>query len=319
MSDLEPHRQPPILLMGPTGAGKTALAMALRERLHCELVSVDSALVYRGMNIGTAKPTAAEQARAPHRLIDIIEPTEAYSAARFRADALQEIAAIRDIGRRPLLVGGTMLYFRALQQGLAPMPAANPALRERLQQEGESMGWRCLHGRLAKQDPRAAERIDPNDPQRILRALEVFELTGRPISELQQQARPTAQFPVIKLALMPNQRTLLHQRIARRFHAMLEAGFVEEVEDLRAGGRLAPDMPSMRCVGYRQIWQYLDGELTRDEMVERGIIATRQLAKRQLTWLRAEPALHALPLEEMETSASRILDKALKLMGDTSN
>ena len=281
---------PAILLMGPTASGKTDLAIALHRHLPVELISVDSAMVYRGMDIGTAKPSAAELAQAPHRLIDICDPVESYSAARFRDDALREMAEITAAGRIPLLVGGTMLYFRALQYGLSDMPPSDPAIRARLEQEMRAAGLPSLHRRLSAVDPVAAGRIHPNDPQRTLRALEVWETAGRPLSELQSAAGEVMPYRAIKLVRSPASRALLHQRINRRFLAMLESGFVAEVEALVARGDLAPDMPSMRSVGYRQVWAWLRGECSRDEMVARGQAATRQLAKRQMTWLRSEKA-----------------------------
>ena len=284
----EPHR-PVLCLMGPTASGKTDLAVALHEALPVDIVSVDSVMVYRGMDIGSAKPEPEIRARAPHRLVDILDPAEAYSAARFREDALREIRAIHAAGRVPLLVGGTMLYFRALFGGLSALPSADPAVRSRLEAEAAGRGWPTLHARLAEVDPQAAARIHPNDPQRIQRALEVYELTGRPLSALQVAgAGETPPYRFVKLALAPAERSVLHERIARRFRQMLETGLVEEVEGLFRRGDLHPGLPSIRAVGYRQVWQYLAGELDREAMVERGIIATRQLAKRQFTWLRSE-------------------------------
>jgi len=285
---------PAIFLMGPTASGKTDLAIALREHLPVERVSVDSAMVYRGMDIGTAKPSAEELARAPHRLIDICDPVEGYSAARFREDALREMREIARAGHIPLLVGGTMLYFRALQHGLSELPAADPAIRKRLGDDLLRLGLAALHARLAEVDPVAARRIHRNDPQRTLRALEVWEATGRRLSELQAGAGEPMPFRAIKLVRCPASRAELHARIDRRFLAMLEEGFVEEVERLVARGDLDPDMPSMRSVGYRQVWAWLRGEFSRGEMVERGQAATRQLAKRQMTWLRSEPSCHWL-------------------------
>jgi tRNA dimethylallyltransferase len=282
-------RSPAIFLMGPTGSGKTDLAVELVERLPCEIVSVDSALVYRGMDIGTAKPGREVLARAPHRLIDICDPAEAYSAARFREDALRAMTEIRRAGRIPLLVGGTMLYFRGLERGLSALPSADPRVRARLESEAVRVGWSGLHARLADVDPQAARRIHPNDPQRIQRALEVYELTGRPLSEL--CAAPASEpFPyrTFKVVLTPEDRGGLHEVIARRFRMMLAQGLVEEVERLRARGDLGLDKPSMRAVGYRQVWEYLEGGVTHQQMVERAVAATRQLAKRQLTWLRGE-------------------------------
>lgn len=280
--------------MGPTASGKTDLAIALHERLPVELISVDSAMVYRGMDIGTAKPSAAELARAPHRLIDICDPAEAYSAARFRDDALAEMAAISAAGRIPLLVGGTMLYFRALQYGLSDLPHADASIRARLDAELAAGGLHALHERLAAVDPEAAARIHRNDPQRTLRALEVWEVTGQPLSRLQRGVGGAMPFRAIKLVRSPRDRATLHARIDRRFVAMLEQGLVGEVERLVARGDLLPDMPSMRAVGYRQVWAWLRGEYPRDEMIRRGQAATRQLAKRQMTWLRSERDCHWL-------------------------
>ena len=282
-------RPPVLFLMGPTASGKTALAVELVQRLPFEIVSVDSALVYREMDIGTAKPDAEIRRLAPHRLVDILDPAEAYSAGRFRSDARREIAAIQAAGHVPLLVGGTMLYFRALERGLAELPSADPAVRARLAAELAERGGAALHARLARLDPAAAARIHPRDPQRVQRALEVFELTGRPLTELCADRRDELlPFRIVRLIVAPADRRVLHQRIEQRFGAMLEQGFVAEVERLRARGDLDPDKPSMRAVGYRQVWAYLDGRLDRAAMVERGIAANRQFAKRQLTWLRAE-------------------------------
>jgi len=302
-----------IFLMGPTASGKTELAMALAERLSCEIISVDSALVYRGMDIGTAKPSARELARAPHRLIDICDPTEAYSAARFRDDALREMAEITAAGRIPLLVGGTMLYFKALQYGLSELPEADPAIRARLEQEAALYGSERMHQRLAEVDPITADRIHPNDTQRVQRALEVYEITGKPLSELQKgDGEQKIPYRVVKLARSPASRELLHQRIAERFGQMLERGFQQEVEGLLARGDLRPDMPSMRSVGYRQMLKYLLGEWDYETMVEKGIIATRQLAKRQMTWLRADPEVHWLDEqgEDVMTQALKIITLA---------
>jgi len=276
--------------MGPTASGKTELAAELVERLPLEIVSVDSALVYRGMDIGTAKPDAALLARAPHRLIDIRDPADAYSAAAFRDDALSAMEEITRAGRAPLLVGGTMFYFRALEQGLSELPEADPALRAQLESQLQRLGLAHLHARLGRLDPEAAARIHPNDPQRTLRALEVIELTGRTLSGLQRAHRGAAlPYRLLKLVRAPNDRQLLHRRIAQRFHGMLQKGFEAEVRGLWARGDLDPQLPSMRSVGYRQMLQYLRGELGYQAMIERSIIATRQLAKRQFTWLRSEP------------------------------
>lgn len=281
--------RPVIFLMGPTCAGKTAVAVDLVERLPLSIVSVDSAMIYRGMDIGTAKPDAATLAQAPHRLIDIRDPTQAYSAAEFRADALAAIAAIHASARVPLLVGGTGLYFRALERGLSPMPPADPAVRAELQAQAAIQGWAALHARLGVVDPVAAARIHPNDPQRIQRALEVHALTGLTLTQWwERQSGEASGLTIHKLVLNPAARSELHQRATRRFHDMLEAGFLREVMELRARGDLNADLPSMRVVGYRQAWQHLQGELDHDAMVTAAIAATRQLAKRQLTWLRRE-------------------------------
>lgn len=279
-----------VCLMGPTAAGKTGLAVALARRLPLAVISVDSAQVYRGMDIGTAKPGADILAEVPHRLLDICDPAEAYSAARFREDALKALAEIRAAGAIPLLVGGTLLYFRALLRGLSPLPEADPELRARLEAETARWGPAALHQRLARVDPRAAARIHPHDPQRIQRALEVFELTGQPISALQRQGPEDAAFPYhpLKLVAAPAERSDLHARIEARFDAMLAAGFEEEVRRLWARGDLTPELPALRAVGYRQMLKYVIGEYTFPTMRARAIYATRQLAKRQLTWLRGE-------------------------------
>jgi tRNA dimethylallyltransferase len=300
-----------IFLMGPTASGKTELALQLVQRLPCEIISVDSALVYREMNIGTAKPDARELAIAPHRLIDICDPTESYSAARFREDALREMGAITKNGNIPLLVGGTMLYFRALQYGLSELPEADPEVRDRLEQEALELGWQHLHRRLAEVDPEAAARIHANDPQRIGRALEVYELTGRPLSELQRRdGEQELPYRLVKLVRSPRDRAVLHQRINRRFLQMLEQGFEQEVRNLIVKWELDSQMPSLRCVGYRQMLGYIGGDYDREEMIEKATAATRQLAKRQLTWLRSEPELHWL-----DDEAGNVLDQALKIIG----
>jgi tRNA dimethylallyltransferase len=277
-----------IFLMGPTASGKTALACELADRFPLDLVSVDSALVYRGLAIGAAKPDAATLARYPHRLIDIREPSQPYSAADFRVDAQREMQAIASASRIPLLVGGTGLYFRALHGGLSDLPAADPELREDLAKDAAKSGWPELHARLQQLDPLAAQKIRPRDAQRIQRALEVIELTGRPLSA--QQGGTPARFPyrVLKLALIPADRTLLHARIAQRMDAMIGQGLLDEVRALRARGDLHADLPAMRAVGYRQALQHLDGQFDAAQLRDRAIFATRQLAKRQLTWLRAE-------------------------------
>ena len=298
--------------MGPTASGKTDLAVSLVERLNCEIISVDSALVYREMDIGTAKPDAELLTRAPHRLIDIIDPAESYSAARFRDDALREMAEITAAGRIPLLVGGTMLYYRALQQGLSQLPEGDAEIRARIEAEAADRGWQALHERLAEVDPESAVRIHPNDPQRLSRALEVYELTGQPLSVLwREQEKSDFPYRAVKLAVAPTDRALLHERIALRFEMMLQQGFIEEVEALFKRGDLHPDLPSIRCVGYRQAWSYLAGELAKEEMIERGIIATRQLAKRQFTWLRSES-----DLQWFDSLSEKLLEKTLKFLDD---
>jgi tRNA dimethylallyltransferase len=274
-----------LCLAGPTGAGKTAAALAIAQALPVEIVSVDSALVYRGMDIGTAKPAAAERARVPHHLIDIVEPTQAYSAAQFAADATRLAAQIRARGRLPLLVGGTMLYFKALFDGLDEMPASDPAVRAALDEEAARVGWPAMHAQLAAVDPVTAARLPPADSQRIQRALEVWRLSGRPLSSFHRDKPARGTNPRL-ISLEPQDRAWLHARIAQRFDAMWAAGFVDEVRRLRARGDLHPRLPSMRCVGYRQLWDALDAG-TPEAAREPGIAATRQLAKRQLTWLRS--------------------------------
>jgi len=285
----KPNAPKAILIMGPTASGKTDLAVECVKQFSCELISVDSALVYKQMNIGTAKPEADVLQQAPHRLIDLIDPAESYSAANFRQDALREMEEVVYNGNIPVLVGGTMLYYRALQEGLSKLPAADQTVRDVLEQEAEEKGWHHMHSRLAKVDPVSAARIHPNDPQRIQRALEVYEVTGQSMTEFwkQQKADPL-NYDVIKIALVPDDREHLRERIAQRFHIMLEQGFIDEVRTLMDRGDLTLDMPSMRCVGYRQVWEYLEGKMDFDTMVEKAITATRQLAKRQMTWLRKE-------------------------------
>ncbi len=283
------QRLPVLLLTGPTGVGKTDLAIALAESAPIEIVSVDSALVYRGLDIGTAKPDRALRARIPHHLIDICDPAEAYSAGRFVSDALTCIRAVHARRRAPLIVGGTMLYLRALLDGLATLPQATPALRRELDARAAAQGWPSLHAELKRLDPAAAGRIAPNDSQRIQRALEVCYTTGEPISALQRQSEsPLAGLEVHYWMLPPPDRALLHERLVRRFEAMMAAGFLDEVRRLRDRGDLTAAHPSMRAVGYRQLWGHLDGRYGLDEACQRAVAATRQLAKRQLTWMRAE-------------------------------
>lgn len=277
---------PAIFLMGPTASGKTDLAMQLVEKYPCDIISVDSALIYKQMDIGTAKPTAEEQARAPHRLIDILDPAESYSVADFRTDAIREMAEISQRGRIPLLVGGTMMYFKALLDGLSPLPQSDSAVRSDIEEKAKTHGWLALHQELLAIDPVSATRIHPNDPQRLIRALEVFYITGKSMTELSTVRSKTIPYKVNQFTISPDDRKILHQRIALRFDQMIEKGLQGEVERLRARGDLHLDLPSMRCVGYRQMWHYLDREYDHNEMVYRGVVATRQLAKRQLTWLR---------------------------------
>lgn len=290
---LDPQNSPAICLMGPTASGKTALAIELVQRLPLEIVSVDSAQIYKTMDIGTGKPDAKTLTLAPHRLIDFLDPLESYSAARFCEDARREMANIRAAGKVPLLVGGTMLYFKALRDGLASMPAADERVRADILNQASAEGWAAIHTELAAVDPIAASRIHPNDPQRLQRALEVFRVSGRSLSDWQamQSPLPDGGDAFVFLSIQPVDRSVLHQRIERRFRQMLEEGLVGEVEALFARGDLGPELPSIRSVGYRQVWQYLSQEIGFDGMVERGVIATRQLAKRQITWLRGWPSL----------------------------
>ena len=280
---------PAVFVMGPTASGKTALAVHLAECFPLDIVSVDSALVYRGMDIGTAKPDTDTLARAPHRLLDIRDPTEAYSAAAFRDDALAAMAEITACGRVPLLAGGTMLYFRSLLNGLDDLPRADPALRAELEAAAAVRGWPALHAELARHDPATAARLAPNDAQRIGRALEIIRLTGRPMSAQLARAETRLPYDVLQLALVPGDRAVLHRRIAERFDLMLAAGLLDELRALRMRHALTPDLPAMRAVGYRQAWACLDGKIDKPTLREQGIAATRQLAKRQLTWLRSWP------------------------------
>lgn len=283
-----------VAIMGPTASGKTAAALAIAKELPVEIISVDSALVYRGMDIGTAKPSAEELASAPHHLIDIIDPLDAYSVAQFRADAIRLVAEIQARGRLPLLVGGTMMYFKGLNDGLDDLPTADADVRARLDAEAARIGWPGMHAKLRDVDPVTADRLAPNDAQRINRALEIYELSGKPMSALlARREKPELPFGLVPFALEPSDRAVLHERIALRFDQMLgqrdDTGIVAEVAGLRARGDLNPNLPSMRCVGYRQAWEYLDGTIDRAKLRETGIVATRQLAKRQLTWLRSMP------------------------------
>ena len=275
-----------ISLMGPTASGKTAFAMELYDKYPIDIISVDSALIYRGMDIGSAKPTKQEQQKYPHKLIDICDPAESYSAANFRYDAIEEIEKSLSNGRTPLLVGGTMLYFKALIEGLSPLPAADSDIRQLIEEKANKLGWQAIHEELKKVDPVSAQRIHPNDPQRLNRALEVYLISGKSLTELTQESGEALPYDIMQLAIMPEDRAELHQRIEQRFLQMLDQGFEEEVKTLMLRSDLHTNLPSIRCVGYRQMWEYLNGDISYDEMVFKGICATRQLAKRQITWLR---------------------------------
>ena len=315
MAGFDANELDAICLMGPTASGKTALAIELLDHLPCELISVDSAQIYRDMDIGTGKPDAATLASAPHHLLDILDPADAYSAADFRRDALRLIDEIKRRDKLPVLVGGTMLYFRALRDGLAVLPEADPVVRAEIEALAEQHGWSAVHDELGKVDPKAAARIHPNDPQRLQRALEVYRVSGQTLTELhareasdregKEQGAPRLGF----CAIQHHERSVLHSQIEKRFRLMVEQGLVAEVEALKARPDLHLQLPSMRCVGYRQVWQYLDGDLSYEQMIERGIIATRQLAKRQLTWLRSWDSLQDLP-ESTEDALQLILKMA---------
>lgn len=290
---------PVIFIMGPTASGKTDLAMNLSKAISSEIISVDSALVYKGMDIGTAKPTPEELAVAPHRLISFLDPLESYSAADFRNDALQAIEEIHQQGKIPLLVGGTMLYFKALLEGISPLPEANAAVRLEIEQQAEQIGWQAMHQQLVEIDPVAGARIHPNDPQRINRALEVFRISGKTLTELSATKGAALPFKALQFAITP-EKSVLHQRIEQRFQQMIDLGFEKEVKSLYNRGDLHLDLPSMRCVGYRQMWEYFDGKHDFDEMIYRGVVATRQLAKRQMTWLKGWKNLHWLETGDKE-------------------
>jgi len=325
------NKKPPVIfLMGPTASGKTDLAMALHDLMPVELISVDSALVYRGMDIGSAKPTKKELEKYPHRLIDIRDPSEPYSAADFVADAEREIADIHMQGKIPLLVGGTMLYFKALLDGLADMPEADANVRAKIEKDAELHGWAYVHQQLAEVDPQMALEIHPNHSQRLSRALEVFLVSGKTMTQLRelQSSNPSAgfaaRFDLKQMAIAPRDRQVLHQRIEQRFTKMIEQGFVDEVRGLFHRGDLHPDLPAIRAVGYRQVWEYFDQKLNHEEMIERGIIATRQLAKRQLTWLKGwsmEPSpLYWLYTQDEQGRGllkKEIIDNALNFLQST--
>ncbi|MDP1593808.1 MAG: tRNA (adenosine(37)-N6)-dimethylallyltransferase MiaA [Gallionella sp.] len=303
---------PAIFLMGPTASGKTGVAVELVQTLPVEIISVDSALVYRDMNIGTAKPDANTLACAPHHLIDIIDPTGAYSAAAFRRDALALMADITARGKIPLLVGGTMLYFKALKEGLSPLPVADAAVRAELDAIIAQHGIARLHQQLTEVDAQTAARLSPNDTQRIQRAMEIYRLTGQPMSELlKHQEEAALPYQITSIALTPSDRSVLHQRIATRFKQMLEQGLLEELRALREKYTLHPELPAMRCVGYRQAWEYMEGRIDKAQLIETGIIATRQLAKRQLTWLRSMP--ENIAIDCLDNNLTRQVKNALRL------
>jgi tRNA dimethylallyltransferase len=301
-----------ILLMGPTASGKSALAETLARHFPVEIVSVDSAQVYRSMDIGTAKPSLAERRAVPHHLIDILDPTESYSAAQFRSDAIGLIRGISDRGRTPLFVGGTMLYFKALREGLSELPRSDAAVRAQIDAEAAARGWPAMHAELAKVDPKTAARLKPRDAQRIQRALEVFRVSGVPMSQLLGRKEGVLPFHSIEIALIPSDRSALHRRIEARFDAMLARGLIDELKGLRKRYALHPGLPSMRCVGYRQAWQHLEGELDRDQLRHHGIFATRQLAKRQLTWLRSTRGVQTFDslASDLAAEVQRVVERA---------
>ena len=299
MSTPNVAKQPPVIcLMGPTASGKTALAMALSDALPCDIISVDSALIYRDMDIGTAKPSAEELSKYPHRLINLRDAAQSYSAADFCHDALAEIASIRANNRIPLLVGGTMMYFKSLIEGISPLPAANSEVRKQIEMEAAEHGWESMHAQLTQIDPVSAQRIHPNDPQRLIRALEVFRLTGNTLTQLTQIKGNKLDGNILQFAITPKERSTLHERIALRYQLMIEQGFEKEVIELKKRKDLHENLPSIRCVGYRQMWQYLNDEYDHEAMIFKGVCATRQLAKRQLTWLRSWPELQWLTTDD---------------------
>jgi tRNA dimethylallyltransferase len=307
MSNVSNSLPPALFLMGPTASGKTNLAIELCETLPCEIISVDSALIYRGMNIGTAKPDAEELKKAPHRLINILDPAQSYSVAEFRKDALLAMQDITSRGNIPLLVGGTMMYYKALIDGLSPLPKSDQSVRKTIEANAEESGWHVLHQQLAKIDPTSAKRIHPNDPQRLIRALEVYLLTNRSMTDLMATKSVPIPYTVRQFCIAPEERKVLHERIYQRFQGMIDAGFQAEVEQLKDRGDLHLNLPSIRCVGYRQMWQYLDGDFDFNEMREKSVAATRQLAKRQLTWLRGWKDIHLL-----DTFSPNNLSKVIK-------
>jgi tRNA dimethylallyltransferase len=313
MSDVQQNLPKAIFLMGPTASGKTDLAIELVQTENCEIISVDSALIYKGMDIGTAKPSSEELAKAPHRLIDILDPKEPYSVAQFRRDVEGEMRDIVQAGKTPLLVGGTMMYYKALIDGISELPESDEQIRQQISKEVEQKGWQALHDELNSFDPISAQRIHPNDPQRLMRAIEVFRISGKSLTALTATKSSSIPYSIVQVAIAPEQREILHQRIEKRFDLMLDAGFQEEVQMLKSRDDLHSDLPSIRCVGYRQMWQYLDGQVGFDEMRYRGIVATRQLAKRQLTWLRGWPDLHWI-----DTFDENKINKVKELIHSTS-
>lgn len=303
-----------IFLMGPTASGKTDLAIKLRQVLPVEVISVDSALIYKGMDIGTAKPNAEELSLAPHRLINICDPSESYSAANFRQDALREMEQITAQGKIPLLVGGTMLYYKALLEGLSPLPSADENIRAEIESKAQQLGWTALHQELTRIDPISAQRINPNDSQRINRALEVFYITGKTLTTLTEQKGDALPYQILQFAITPKDRQILHERIAIRFKKMIQLGFQQEVEKLYQRGDLHADLPAIRCVGYRQMWEYLRGDYSHEEMIFRGICATRQLAKRQITWLRGwKYPIEWLDSLEIEEAKQKIINSLINI------
>jgi len=301
---------PAIFIMGPTASGKTALACELYDSFPCEIISVDSALVYKELNIGSAKPTQEELSRYPHHLIDVRDPSDPYSAMDFRSDALRLMEEITKRGKVPILVGGTMLYFKFLLEGAAKLPVANESIRQKIEEDAQQNGWPAIHDQLAKVDPQSAARLNPNDPQRVQRALEVYLISGKTLTQhwAEQKIEPFP-YKVVQFALCPQERKTLHVRIEKRFNDMLKQGFIEEVKALQARGDLHENLPAIRAVGYRQVWEYLNGELSYDEMVFKGVVATRQLAKRQITWLRSWSDLHWL-----DSEADNLAQSALKIV-----